>query len=67
MEKNELQSHNSAAIDKAAAMFVESATRAVTEEPHGSLTLRFEWRAFGAHRMVVTEEQSEMFLPARAD
>lgn len=67
MEKNALELHNSAAIDKAATKFVEFATRAVTAEPHGSLTLRFEWRASGAHRMVVTEEQSEMFLPNRAD
>ena len=67
MENNALELHNSAAIDKAAAKFVESATRAVTAEPHGSLTLRFEWRAYAAHRLVVTEEQSEFLLAAKPD
>lgn len=65
-DTNELTDHNRHFIDKAARRFVECATRAVTAEPHGNLTLKFEWRAGGAHRLVFTEEQSEMCLPIPA-
>ncbi len=63
MEKDALDIHNHRSIDKAVADFVESARRAVTAEPHGSLTLRFEWRAFGAHRFVINEERSQFLAP----
>ena len=65
-ETNELTEHNQRYIDRAASEFVQLATRAVTVKPHGSLTLRFEWRAAGANRFVLTEEQSEMCLPLPA-
>ncbi len=65
-EPNELTEHNRRYIDKATREFVELATRAVTKKSHGSLTLRFEWRAAGANRYVLTEEQSEMCLPHSA-
>lgn len=65
-EPNELTEHNRRYIDKAAKEFVELATRAVTEKPYGSLSLRFEWRSTAANRYVLTEEQSEMCLPLPA-
>lgn len=63
-EANELTEHNDRWIDKAAKEFIECATRAVTKKSHGSLTLRFEWKALGANRFVLIEEQSEICLPA---
>jgi len=65
-EPNELTEHNRRYIDKAAREFIELATRAVTVKPHGSLTLKFEWRSGGAHRVVTNEELSEMCLPSPA-
>lgn len=66
-KENELTDHNQRFIDKAAREFIECAARAVTKKSHGSLTLKFEWKAAGANRFVLTEEQSEMCLPIRAD
>lgn len=65
-DTNELTDHNQRFIDKAAREFIELATRAVTVKPHGSLTLRFEWRAYAANRIVTNEELSEMCLPVSA-
>lgn len=65
-DTNELSDHNRHFIDKAAREFIELAARAVTAEPHGSLTLKLEWRACGAHRIVLTEERSSMCLPLPA-
>lgn len=66
-ETNELIDHNTRYIDKAAAEFIECAARAITIKSHGSLTLKFEWRAHGANRFVLTEEQSEMCLAQPSD
>lgn len=65
-EPNELTEHNQRYVDKAAGEFVQLATSAITKKSHGSLTLKLEWRAHGANRFVLTEEQSEMCLPQPA-
>lgn len=66
-DDNELTQHNGRWIGQAANEFVELAARAITKKSHGSLTLKFEWRAHGANRFVLTEEQSEMCLAHSAD
>ena len=66
-ETNELTAHNQHYVDKAAGEFIECATRAITKKSHGSLTLKFEWRAHGANRFVLTEEQSEVCLAQSSD
>lgn len=65
MENNPLDRHNHRAIDAAAAKFIQCARRAVTEAPHGSLTVKLEWRACQAHRLVISEDRSEI-LPVES-
>jgi len=62
MEPDRLDAHNERQFDNAARTLVESLRRAVTEKPHGRLTLTLEWRGFAAHRLIVTEEKSELLI-----
>lgn len=64
---DKIDQHNGVQVDRISQTLVGLLARAVTEKPHGSLTIRAEWRGHILTRLVTIEEASQLLVAAPRD